>query len=425
MLFFLISLTYGTMIVGATAPEITVQSLDGHSVTGELIDLTSDGDIVHLTEGKRKIPLGDLGKVRFPASATAAEASPSAGLQIQLVDQTELAAKSFTAIGDVATIVWDSGDAQTVPLTLIRSVNFVAGDSRLLEAWKRLRDKPRRGDRLAVRKGKQIDYVEGVISRVAEDHVDFDLDGESIPVKWSKLAGLLFADRPTKKLEPIQCQLMTVSGSQLPVSAWKSNPEGFSLQLPCGLTFEVPYRRVQSIDFSQEKIIYLSEMKPIVTEWTPYLAAGNISPLLARFYGPQKDRSGGFGQGGTSGRLEIVGLSSQDSQNESSKPSSIESYAHGLSLQSKSRLIYDLPPESRRFEARAGIDAGSVQIGDVHFEIRGDGRSLYAEYISGRTGPRDVSVAVTGVQKLELIVDYGKNQDTGDRLNLCNARIIK
>ncbi|MDE0940079.1 MAG: hypothetical protein OSA43_08980, partial [Pirellulales bacterium] len=91
MLFFLISLTYETMIVGATAPEITVQSLDGHSVTGELIDLTSDGVIVHLTEGKRKIPLGDLGKVTFPASATAAEASPSAGLQIQLVDQTELA----------------------------------------------------------------------------------------------------------------------------------------------------------------------------------------------------------------------------------------------------------------------------------------------------------------------------------------------
>ncbi|MDE0939801.1 MAG: NPCBM/NEW2 domain-containing protein, partial [Pirellulales bacterium] len=113
------------------------------------------------------------------------------------------------------------------------------------------------------------------------------------------------------------------------------------------------------------------------------------------------------------------------SQNDSTTPPSIESYTHGLSLQSKSRLIYDLPPESRRFEARAGIDAGSVQIGDVHFEIRGDGRSLYAEDISGRTGPRDVSVVVAGVKKLELIVDYGKNQDTGDRLNLCNARIIK
>jgi len=425
MLFFLISLTYETMIVGATAPEITVQSLEGHSVTGELIDLTSDGVIVNLTDGKRKIPLGDLGKVTFSASSTAGQTSPPAGLQIQLVDRTELAAKSFTAIGDAATIVWDSGDTQTVPLSLIRSVSFVAGDDRLLEAWNRLRDKPRRGDRLAVRKGKQIDYVEGVISRVAEDHVDFDLDGESIPVKWSKLAGLLFADRPTKKLEPIKCQLMTVSGSQIPVSAWKSNPEGFSLQLPCGLTFDVPYGRVQSIDFSQDKIIYLSEMKPVVTEWTPYLAAGNISPLLARFYGPQKDRFSGFAQGDTSGRLEIVSLSKQDSQNDSITPPSIESYAHGLSLQSKSRLIYDLPPESRRFEARAGIDAGSVQIGDVHFEIRGDGRSLYAEDISGRTGPRDVSVVVAGVKKLELIVDYGKNQDTGDRLNLCNARIIK
>ena len=425
MLFFLISLTYQTMVVGATAPEITVQSLDGHSVAGELIDLTSDGVIVNLTDGKRKIPLGDLGKVTFSASSTAGQTFPAAGLQIQLVDRTELAAKSFTTIGDAATIVWDSGDVQTVPLSLIRSVNLVAGDERLLKTWKRLRDKPRRGDRLAVRKGKEIDYVEGVILGVAQDHVDFELDGESIPVKWSKLAGLLFADRPPKKMEPIKCQLMTVSGSQIPVSAWKSNPEGLAVQLPCGLTCDVPYRQVQSIDFSREKIIYLSEMKPIVTEWTPYLAAGSLSPLLARFYGPQKDRSTGFKPGETSDRLEIVSLSKQDSQNESIEPSSVESYARGLSLQSKSRLIYDLPPAARRFETRAGIDAGSVQMGDVHFEVRGDGRSLYAEDISGRTGPRDVSVDIVGIQRLELIVDYGKNQDTGDRLNLCNARIVK
>ena len=111
--------------------------------------------------------------------------------------------------------------------------------------------------------------------------------------------------------------------------------------------------------------------------------------------------------------------------NESGGPPSIESYADGLSLQSKSRLVYELPSEARRFETRVGIDVGTIEIGNVYFEVRGDGRLLYGEEISGSTGPRDVSVDVTGLQRIELIVDYGKNQDTGDRLNLCNARIVK
>ena len=147
--------------------------------------------------------------------------------------------------------------------------------------------------------------------------------------------------------------------------------------------------------------------------------------MLARFYGPQQDRSGDLAEAVGRDRLEIVTLAPQDQGNESGGPPSTESYTEGISLQSKSRLVYELPPEARRFEARVGIDVGSIEIGNVYFEVRGDGRLLYGDEISGSTGPRDVSVDVTGLQRIELIVDYGKNQDTGDRLNLCNARIVK
>lgn len=427
MLFFLMTLTCEAMLVGAVAPEVTVQSLDGDLIAGKIVDWTNDAVVVDGENGRREIPFAELGKIAFSPSPapTSIQAPAEVGFQVQLVDRSELNVRSFLVQGDEARVVWDSGEAQPIPLSLIRSVSLVAGDDRLEAAWKRLRDKPRRGDRLAVRKGEEIDYVEGVVSQVTKDHVEFDLDGELIPVKWSKLAGVLFADRRSIRMDPSKCQLTMHSGTEIPLAAWKSMPEGLAVQLPCGLMLDIGYQQLRSIDFSQDKVIYLSKMKPLIAEWSPYLAAGKLSPLLARFYGPRQDRSSDLAEEVASDRLEIVTLAQQDQANESGGPPSIESYAAGLSLQSKSRLVYELPPEARRFETRVGIDAGTIEIGNVYFEVRGDGRLLYGEEISGSTGPRDVSVDVTGLQRIELIVDYGKNQDTGDRLNLCNARIVK
>jgi hypothetical protein len=425
MLFLLMTLTCEAVIVGAAAPDVTVKSLDGDSLVGQLIDWTNEEVIVGGSSGTQKMQRADLEEIIFSPSPGAPSQVPSVdGMQVQLIDRSELPVQSFLVAGDKASIVWEAGDSQTMPLSLVRSLNLVAADERLDKAWKRLRDKPRRGDRLAVRKGEGIDYVEGVISGITKEHVNFELDGESIPVKWSKLAGLLFADRPSRQLSPAKCQLTMQSGAQVSAASWKSTPRGVAIQLPCGLTLDIPYQRLRRINFSQGKVTYLSEMTPSVTEWSPYLTAGKLEPLLARFYGSPKDPATDGAQAVTSDRLEIATLPG-GSSNESPQQSTVESYTEGLSLQSRSRLIYDLPAEARRFEARVGIDAASVEIGNVQFKIRGDGRLLYAEEISGSTGPRDVSVDVAGLRRLELIVDYGKNQDTGDRLNLCNARIVK
>ena len=170
-------------------------------------------------------------------------------------------------------------------------------------------------------------------------------------------------------------------------------------------------------------MIYLSELTPLITEFSPYLAAGKLNSLLERFYGPRQNSNQSESRDDAVRRLEIV-ASTADSPENQSIPAT-EVYTKGLSLRSKSRLVYPLPADGRRFEARIGIAAESTHVGNVYFEVLGDGRVLYEAEISGHTGPRDVSVPVAGLRRLELIVDYGKNQDAGDRLNLCNARIVK
>ena len=428
MFFFLITLSCETIMFGAVAPEVVVRSLDGDVQNGRWVAWTQS-DIV-LTEvdakiGEQKIPLSRLGQIVIADSSAPSPDSMETRYAIQLVDRSDLLAKSFLLSGDEAEVVWVNGVSQKIPVSLIRSVRRTETDEPVQEAWNRLLDKSRGRDRLVVRKGESLDYVEGVISGVTPNHVDFVLDGESIPVKWSKLAGLLFADPPDLPSKPAKCQVSMRWGARIPVSSWKSTSQSVVVQLPCGLFLEIPLDQMERIDFSQDKVTYLSSMTPVITEFSPYLAAGKLSPLLERFYGLRQDRSESSSQGHTDRRFEIA--TSPMAVNSSSQDGTLatESYTEGLSLRSKSRLVYSLPPESRRFEARVGIDVKSRQLGNVHFSVLGDGRVLYEAEISGDTGPRDVSVPVAGLRRLELIVDYGKNQDAGDRLNLCNARIVK
>lgn len=428
MLFFILTFTCEVTMVGAGAPEVTVRSLDGKEQNGKWCDWTRDAIVlreVNAETAEKKIPLVGLEQIVFSGSPALASESLEDGFRIRLVDRSDLLAKSFLLSGDAAEVVWATGKSQRIPLALIRSVYQTVADDRVREEWNRLVDKPRGRDRLAVRKGKAIDYVEGVISGVTTDYVDFVLDGESIPVKWSKIAGLLFADRPDVPSNPAKCQLLIRGGSRIPVAAWTSTSQDVTVKIPCGLSLVIPLDQLQSIDFSEDKVIYLSQLTPLVTEFSPYLAAGKLSPLLQRFYGPRQDSPADVSRGDRDRRLEIVTIPAEAGSSEKVVPAPIESYTRGLSLRSKSRLVYPLPAEARRFEARVGIDAGSAQLGNVHLTVLGDGRVLFEEEISGQTGPRDVSVSVAGLRQLELIVDYGKNQDAGDRLNLCNARIVK
>ena len=45
--------------------------------------------------------------------------------------------------------------------------------------------------------------------------------------------------------------------------------------------------------------------------------------------------------------------------------------------------------------------------------------------IEGNKPPQSIQLDITGVKRLKFLVDYGQNLDTGDWLNLCEARIAK
>jgi hypothetical protein len=100
-------------------------------------------------------------------------------------------------------------------------------------------------------------------------------------------------------------------------------------------------------------------------------------------------------------------------------------FSKGLALRSRTEIVYRLPAGFQRFIAVAGIDPATTAAGNVRLAILGDDRVLVETEITGDQPPQSLQLDIANVKRLKIVVDYGQNLDTGDWLNLCDARIAK
>ncbi|NOX53616.1 MAG: hypothetical protein GXP27_04105, partial [Planctomycetes bacterium] len=60
-----------------------------------------------------------------------------------------------------------------------------------------------------------------------------------------------------------------------------------------------------------------------------------------------------------------------------------------------------------------------------HVTISGDRRTLLDADVRGTDPARIVDLDVTGVRMLQIHVDFGKNLDIADHLDLADAKVVK
>jgi hypothetical protein len=172
---------------------------------------------------------------------------------------------------------------------------------------------------------------------------------------------------------------------------------------PLGLQRTRPLASIAKIDYSEGKVLYLSDLKPESSEWTPYLGKRSDLPSRATYFGPRSD------QGLRSGPMEVEG----------------KVYAKGLALHSRTTLVYRLPGRFHRFKALAGIDDHVRPQGNVRLIIRGDDQMLKEITIAGNQASEAIDLDLNGVRRLTILVDFGEDADVADHLDLCEARILK
>src|SRR6185369_2110622 len=94
-----------------------------------------------------------------------------------------------------------------------------------------------------------------------------------------------------------------------------------------------------------------------------------------------------------------------------------KTYVRGLALHSRCVLTYDLGGEFATFRTLLGFDEEAGDRGRVVCRIFADEKELFARPdLRAGEKPLPVDIPVKGAKQLRLEVDFGEDEDVGDRV---------
>ncbi|MGD0896674.1 MAG: NPCBM/NEW2 domain-containing protein [Thermoguttaceae bacterium] len=387
----------------SAAPTFEVQPLDGPRVAGRLVGLDDKQVTLETPAGRASL---DIQKV---ASIAAAQkpAPLAAKVWIDLVEGSTLAAEEYTVHDGGARIALAGGDVLELPVREVAVVRLQNGPEPMAAQWARILNLKLQSDVLVVAKADSTDYHKGVLHDVTEKQVRFELDGESLDVKRSKVYGLIYYHAAGQPPHEEACAVTDAGGSRWSARSLRFSDDKWEWTTAGGRTMRRAADAVVAVDLSQGKIICLSDLKPDSATYTPYFGMEKELPARLEFFRPRQD------------------------QNMESKPLKIggKTYPKGLWLHSRTEMVYTLPGRFSRFEAVAGIDDEVRPRGHVHLLIRGDDKVLVDTALRGTDKDQDkpnlITADLSGVRRLVILADYGDDLDVAGHLDLGNARLIK
>jgi hypothetical protein len=389
------------ILLTSATPSFEAAAIDGQTIVGPIDALTADR--LTIAGEKGPISLATAKLLTISRSPRVAAPPDAAAVVVELTDGSTVHGSQYVASGDKARVTAIGGEVMEIPTRIVRAVLCGNSDSQSLRSeWAQVVGMKTEVDLLVVRSGDALDYHKGVIHDVTAESVRFDLDGEVLTVKRSKIYGLVYRRGPAADLPAALCRITDTSGSQWPVQSLALAAK-LNWKTPAGLSVSQRLENVARIDFSGGKLLYLGDLKPESVAWTPFFAGRESLPAMKQFYAPRVDR-------GFDSRPLVLAKTE---------------YQKGLAIQSRTELVYRLPERFGRFLAIAGIADAVRPGGKARLVIRGDDRVLFEASFTGSVPPRAIELDMTGVRRLVILVDFEAGLNVGSQLLLCNARVVK
>jgi hypothetical protein len=390
-----------TLVLAVPSLEVEVGTVDGKSVTGAAAELTSSGVKLATAEGEKTIAAKELLSVT-PAQAPPAPTDKPA-VWLELVDGSRLTAATIAITKGTATLTYAADKQIEIPSSAIARVRFSPPDNQT-SSWPADIGQNAAGDLLAVRKAEAIDFLEGVLGNVTEETVEFQLDGETIPVKRAKIDGFIYYHKAGDKFTDVVCIVEDVHGWRLKAKTIAHGPDGqLEVTTLSGATLRRPWSAISRLDFSSGKVVYLSDLEVDSFDQKSRIDLGNAGKAFDDYFGLRRDR------GRENLPIRVGG----------------KTYSKSIGLTSRTTATYRLPSGATKFKAVAAIDDAVREAGNVLLTISADGKQLYSAPVIGTAEPVALDLDVAGARKLTILVDYGEDLDIGDYLTLADARIVK
>ena len=309
--------------------------------------------------------------------------------------------KLFGKLGDVVDdklhLATPWNDQLEIPLARIAAVHLGLLDRKETPASFAQRMKARGAEDLLLaqtRKGEVV-AIPGVLEGIKGDRLSFLYQGKSRTLPVAQVEGLIIAARPETGRDELRPTFM-MTGDVAVSGRWKGlDATVWKVETPWGQELKLPAPSIQEVRFRGGKMTYLSDLEPTKVEESSYF--GHRFPW-------RRD------VGLTGAPLKMNG----------------ETYKHGVAVHSQSSLTYDLDGRFETFEAMVGFDDAARGKGRVACRVFADGKEIYnAPDLRGDAPPTPLKLPVVSAQQLRLEVDYGRGQDTGDRVIWADARLYR
>ncbi len=395
----MVVLAAGIVLLCLRAPAANFRNIHGQAITGELRAVESEGVI--LVEREKgtllRLPSAELMRIEFSEGREPEQWLE--GVVLYLPGGQKICGSAAKLSQTAVEVRSPSLGRLKLPLEKLLAVEFRRPGERPQNAEKMCQKMLRNQSNNDIAFLVNGDEMPGILVGFDADGVTFKTQLGEMPLERSRLFGLSFAAHkhpspPPSLLAVAQC----TDGSVVRGTLAQSEGRVIKLALLAGLEAEIEVDNLIAIRFEQGKLIYLSDLEPAEAVSKPYFAGDHTWPY-------RRDQS------------------------YDRKPIRLarKTYRKGLGTFSGMKLTYNLGGEFEKFVSLVGIDDADVnRQGDVTVRVLADGEEIFnKQHITCESGPVKIELSMKGVNKLQLVVDFGGNMYFGDLTDWANAHLIR
>lgn len=249
---------------------------------------------------------------------------------------------------------------------------------------------------LVLSKDGGIAEITGRIQGLIDGNLKILYEGQQRSIKLERVQAIVLAEHPETKGFKGPFQIYRMASGDLFSGALVALDEKMAkLKAAWGGDVSVPREAIIEMTGRNTRMVNVSELIPSSIEQTPYFDRKMVFV---------KDRAW------NDRPLKVDG----------------KTYSRGLAVHSRCFLTYDLSGEYGTFRATVGFDDEAGNRGRVVCRVVADDKELFANPDFRATDkPVVVQVSVKGAKQLRLEVDFGEDEDIGDRVIWANARLFR
>jgi len=363
---------------------VRVELADGGVRRGSLQRIDGDKVAIVAAEARQTWPVAEIRRV---VSESSGRAAPPA-VQVGLSDGGTLAGDDFSLQGERAIIAVGS-DRIELPAERVQRVAWLAAGE-TAPAWRGALPPRPTSDLVVVRREDGPEFVECAVAGIGPESVTVVLDGDTIPVKRAKVAGIEWLRSATL---PAVGTVVRVTGGELKSADVAWSPAGLvlddAIRLPAGL--------LRSIDYAAGRTVPLATLEAERVDVEPFFGSLGRIEGLAAFFRPRTVADPETAKGGT------------------------------LVVRPRTVASWRIPAAARRLRATLERDVPAGSPARVIVTLMVDDREAFRQQLDAVTtaaGPIAIDCDVAAGRRLTLTVDFAAD-DIGCGVRLSAAAFEK